>query len=177
MSPWTHTTTNFAQKNAPASCGMTHQGLSLRHIAAVLRRAPSSIAARFAATPSPWPPSLMMPPPLVVRPGIGCAIRRPRKLQAHSAVFIVVTDLLRQGWSPQQIQGRLRERYPDDPNYHVSHETIYATIYATPRGELRKDLIRCLRQGQVTAGANAARAKTGAAACRIWSAFTSARLR
>ena len=42
---------------------------------------------------------------------------------------------------------RLRERYPDDPNYHVSHETIYATIYATPRGELRKDLIRCLRQG------------------------------
>lgn len=30
----------------------------------------------------------------------------------------------------------------------MSHETIYATIYATPRGELRKDLIRCLRQGE-----------------------------
>ena len=57
----------------------------------------------------------------------------------------------------------------------TSHETIYATIYATPRGELRKDLIRCLRQA-MTAGANAARAKTSAAACRIWSAFTSARL-
>ncbi len=77
---------------------MTHQGLSLRHIAGRQARQ-----------------RLRQP-------------RRPRKLQTHSAVFIVVTDLLRQGWSPQQIQGRLHEHYPDDPNYHVSHETIYATI-------------------------------------------------
>jgi len=53
---------------------------------------------------------------------------------------------LRQGWSPQQIQGRLHERYLDDPDYHVSNETIYAAIYATPGGELRNELIRCLRQ-------------------------------
>lgn len=71
---------------------------------------------------------------------------RLRKLQPHTAAFLVVTELLRQGWSPQQIQGRLRERYPDDPAYNVSHETIYTAIYATPRGELRKELIRCLRQ-------------------------------
>lgn len=127
---------------------MTHQGLSLRHIAAVLRRAPSSISREIrrntiavATVPYDAAAAGRQARQRLRQP------RRPRKLQTHSAVFIVVTDLLRQGWSPQQIQGRLRERYPDDPNYHVSHETIYATIYATPRGELRKDLIRCLRQG------------------------------
>ncbi|MDE1716140.1 hypothetical protein PWG14_27115 [Chromobacterium amazonense] len=74
--------------------------------------------------------------------------QRSRKLLPHNAAFLAVTELLRQGWSPQQIQGRLGEYYPDDPAYHVSHETIYAAIYAMPRDELRKELTRCLRQGQ-----------------------------
>ena len=108
---------------------MTHQGLSLRHIAAVLRRAPSSISREIrrntiavATVPYDAAAAGRQARQRLRQP------RRPRKLQAHSAVFIVVTDLLRQGWSPQQIQGRLHEHYPDDPNYHVSHETIYATI-------------------------------------------------
>ena len=98
---------------------MTHQGLSLRHIAAVLRRAPSSISRKIRCNTiavATVPAAGRQARQRLRQP------RRPRKLQTHSAVFIVVTDLLRQGWSPQQIQGRLRERYPDDPNYHVSHE-------------------------------------------------------
>ena len=34
------------------------------------------------------------------------------------------------------------------PELHVSHETIYTAIYAHPKGELRKDLIACLRQSK-----------------------------
>ena len=30
----------------------------------------------------------------------------------------------------------------------VSHEAIYQTIYAVPRGELRRELLACLRQGK-----------------------------
>lgn len=37
--------------------------------------------------------------------------------------------------------------HPDEPVWHVSHETIYNAIYAYPRGELRKQLIAFLRQG------------------------------
>jgi len=37
--------------------------------------------------------------------------------------------------------------YPTDPTQHVSHETIYTAIYAQPRGELRRQLIACLRHG------------------------------
>jgi IS30 family transposase len=33
---------------------------------------------------------------------------------------------------------------------HVSHETIYTAIYAQPRGELRPQLIACLRHGHST---------------------------
>ncbi len=41
--------------------------------------------------------------------------------------------------------------YPDQPTQRVSHETIYHTLYAMPRGELhcplvgRRELIACLR--------------------------------
>jgi len=53
-------------------------------------------------------------------------------------------------WSPQQISGTLRRMWPNDPTQHVSHETIYTAIYAQPRGELRRQLIACLRHGHST---------------------------
>ena len=37
---------------------------------------------------------------------------------------------------------------PDDPTLPVSHETIYTALYAMPRGELRTELIACLRQAR-----------------------------
>ncbi len=42
----------------------------------------------------------------------------------------------------------MRRLWPQDPTMHVSHETIYTIIYAHPRGELRKQLVSCLRQGK-----------------------------
>jgi IS30 family transposase len=30
----------------------------------------------------------------------------------------------------------------------VSHEAIYQAVYAVPRGELRRELLACLRQGK-----------------------------
>jgi IS30 family transposase len=58
----------------------------------------------------------------------------------------VVMDLYR-GWSPEQIAGRRKTMYPDEPTQRVSHETIYLALYALPRGELRKALLAQLRQG------------------------------
>ena len=73
-----------------------------------------------------------------------------RKLHSDGALWGLIKGLLRQRWSPQQISGRLRARFPDEPGNRVSHETIYRTRYALPRGELRKELIKSLRQGHKT---------------------------
>jgi transposase, IS30 family len=55
-------------------------------------------------------------------------------------------------WSPQQIAATLKLRYPEQPAMHVSPETIYAHIYAYPRGELRKLLVQSLRRGKSKRG-------------------------
>jgi len=47
-----------------------------------------------------------------------------------------------------QISARLRFEHPGDPRMRVSHETIYQALYVQGRGELRRELARCLRTGR-----------------------------
>ena len=74
--------------------------------------------------------------------------RRHSKLASDSVLFGVVQHFLAQGWSPAQIAGTLKLMWPDESQRTVSHETIYNCIYAMPKGELRKDLIACLRRAK-----------------------------
>lgn len=73
------------------------------------------------------------------------APRRLPKLHTDGALFQVVRHYLRLHWSPQQIANILRLMWPDDSDRTVSHETIYNAIYLHPRGELKRELIACLR--------------------------------
>ena len=57
-------------------------------------------------------------------------------------------DYLAQHYSPEQISGRLRVEFPDDPEMRVSPETIYQALYVQSRGALRRDLAKCLRTGR-----------------------------
>lgn len=50
--------------------------------------------------------------------------------------------------SPEQICGTLRKTFPDRPEMHVVHETIYQALYVQGRGELRRELAKCLRTGR-----------------------------
>ncbi len=59
-----------------------------------------------------------------------------------------VTEWLEEWWSPEEIARRLRVEFPDDPMMRVSHETIYKSLYVQGRGELRRELPRCLRTGR-----------------------------
>jgi IS30 family transposase len=47
-------------------------------------------------------------------------------------------------WSPEQIAGWLKRKYPDEEQYRVSHETIYRSLYVQTRGVLKKELQECL---------------------------------
>jgi transposase, IS30 family len=74
---------------------------------------------------------------------------RPRsKLHVDSVLFGVVQHFLKQRWSPEQIALAQAAHYPKGHEYRVSHETIYNCIYAQPVGELKRELIACLRQAK-----------------------------
>ena len=76
---------------------------------------------------------------------------RPKacKLATNPVLAGIVTEKLQHRWSPQQIAGWLKLTYPDDPGMHVSHESIYRTLFVQSRGALRKELTAYLRTGRV----------------------------
>lgn len=76
------------------------------------------------------------------------AAQRPRKLREGASLWARVRRLLEQGWSPAQIAATLKREYPGQPALQASHETIYTAIYAAPRGALRRELVKLLRQGR-----------------------------
>jgi transposase, IS30 family len=73
---------------------------------------------------------------------------KPTKLLSNPSLCARVIDDLQNLWSPELIAGRLRRDFPDDPEMWVSHETIYKSLYVQGRGELNKELTRCLRLGR-----------------------------
>jgi IS30 family transposase len=46
----------------------------------------------------------------------------------------VVEAKLELRWSPEQIAGRLKAAYPDDPEMRVSQEAIYLSLFAPVQG-------------------------------------------
>lgn len=80
------------------------------------------------------------------------SVRRRRIVEGGELFQSIRDDLVLYRWSPQQIAAKLRSMHPDDPTQRASHETIYAAIYAHPRGGLKKELVEALRQHKPTRG-------------------------
>jgi IS30 family transposase len=77
--------------------------------------------------------------------------RRPKtcKLGGHRRLRRTVAEKLRLDWSPEQIAGWLRVAFPNDVAMHVSHETIYRSLFVQARGVLKRELLRHLRTRRV----------------------------
>jgi IS30 family transposase len=73
---------------------------------------------------------------------------KERHLESRPALLAEVVARLVKRHSPEQIAGRLREDFPDDPEMWVSHETIYQALYVQPRGELARLVKTALRTGR-----------------------------
>ena len=133
-------------------------GTSLRQISRQLRRAPSTVSREVrrhggrrryraaAADAAAWARG-----------------RRPKRcrLATSPALRDAVATKLAHAWSPQQIAGWLRRAYPDDPTMHVSHETIYLSLFVQSRGVLKKALQAQLRQRRTIRRPRTAAPKTG----------------
>ena len=57
--------------------------------------------------------------------------------------FYVYKGLLKH-WSPEQISGRIKKDYPNDPVMSISHEAIYMHIYSHRQARLNRKLIALL---------------------------------
>ena len=120
------------------------QGLSLTAIGAQLGRAVSTISREVARaggreTYSAW----------TAHEHARAQARRPKPYKlAAGRLLEEVAGRLEQLWSPQEIAARLRLEHPGDPEMHVSHETIYQSLFVQGRGQLRRELTRCLRSGR-----------------------------
>jgi transposase, IS30 family len=73
---------------------------------------------------------------------------KPAKLATNLRLRRIVQDDLRRRRSPEQIAGRLRRQFPDEPEMWVSTETIYQSLYVQSRGALKRELTRYLRTGR-----------------------------
>jgi len=121
-------------------------GLSSRQIARRLDRAPSTIsreisrnggAVRYrahAADDRAWDRA-----------------RRPKpcRLALNGRLRHIVATKLAIEWSPEQIAGWLKRTYPEQRILHVSHETIYKSLFVQSRGVLKKELQKHLRTRRV----------------------------
>lgn len=76
--------------------------------------------------------------------------RRPKpcKLVVNRKLADIVAGKLQFQWSPEQIAGWLKQAYTGDEDYHVSHETIYRSLYIQARGALKKELLEHLRRSR-----------------------------
>lgn len=70
---------------------------------------------------------------------------KPCKLAENPALCTIIAAKLQANWSPQQIAGWLKREHPKEERLHVSHETIYKSLFVQARGVLKKELQQHLR--------------------------------
>ena len=70
--------------------------------------------------------------------------RNRDKINTHKRLKMFVYRGLLEGWSPDQISGRLKLFYPNDPIMSISYEAIYTHIYAHRQARLNRKLIALL---------------------------------
>jgi IS30 family transposase len=83
---------------------------------------------------------------------------RPKscKLALNAELLEHVKTGLESQWSPEQIAGWLKVEFPDEPELHVSHETIYLSLFVQSKALLCKELTAQLRTKRVLRKAAAA---------------------
>ena len=117
-------------------------GDSIRTIARGLQRAPSSISREVARNAGR---SLYRAVDADERAWERAVRPKRCHLATRPALCAMVAIKLEADWSPAQIAGWLVVEFPDDVTMHVSHETIYRSLYIQARGVLRKELLAHLR--------------------------------
>jgi IS30 family transposase len=132
------------QEREEISRGLSSQ-LSIRQIAEQLNRSPSTVSREVNRNGGR---KLYRPNKADTAAWERAKRPKPCKLLLNKALAKLVAMKLNRSWSPQQIAGWLMRTY-SNKDLHVSHETIYKTLYVQTREALKKELQQCLRSQRV----------------------------
>ena len=126
---------------------LLREGRSARSIAAELGRSPSTVTREIARNRHPATGAYR---PYAAQARAAGRRARPKttKVAADPRLRDFIQRHLELRWSPEQIARRLRREFPDQPELHVVHETIYQALYVQGRGALRRELAASLRTGR-----------------------------
>lgn len=125
---------------------------SIRSIAAELGRSPSTISREIRRNHNPnlrpSHPSYYRPFAAHKRAETRRARPKTRRIETCPELREFIQARLDEKWSPEQIANVLRREFPDRPEMHVTHETIYRALYAQARTGLWREISRRLRTGR-----------------------------
>ncbi|WP_073951446.1 IS30 family transposase [Streptomyces kebangsaanensis] len=120
---------------------------TIRVIAAELGRSPSTISREIRRNRHPAN-GQYRPHAAQARADARRPRPKPGKIGQNPELRAFIQDRLDLRWSPEQICQALRAQFPQRPEMHVVHETLYQALYVQGRGELRRELARALRTGR-----------------------------
>jgi IS30 family transposase len=133
-------------------------GQSIRRIASDLGRSPSTVSREIKRNGG----SQSYRASWADRRAWGRALRpKPCRLAHHAPLRWRVAQKLALQWSPAQIAGWLKQRFPTDLDMHLSHETIYRSLFIQTRGVLKKELMAHLRTARQMRQAKGGTSKSG----------------
>ncbi len=124
-------------------------GLGVRQVADRIGRPPSTVSRELRRNAAPRGSGYQ---PELAHTMARDRQRRPKasRLSRNPQLRAAVQGMLARRYSPEQASGRLKAMHPGDPSMHVSHETIYQSLYVYPRGALKRELQASLRSGRAT---------------------------
>lgn len=111
---------------------LIHQGVSVREIGRVLNREHSTISRELKRNRFGDHYVAIHAQHVSEERKSEAGKRVPLKNQK---IYSYVLEKLKEGWSPEQIAGRLRLEHTDDSSWYIHHETIYQFIYAKENKE------------------------------------------
>ncbi|MFF4249579.1 IS30 family transposase [Streptomyces sp. NPDC001822] len=120
---------------------------TVRSIAAELGRSPSTVSREIRRNRHPGS-GAYRPHAAQARADARRPRPKPGKIARNLELRDFIQDHLTLRWSPEQICQALHAQFPDRPEMHVVHETVYQALYVQGRGELRRELARALRSGR-----------------------------